>query len=94
MVNIVFVIPVELANFEAKFQNKNVILNWITISESNNFGFEIERKFENCEWQEIGFISGHGSTTLENRYSFIDKDICPGELHYRLKQIDTDGCFS
>ncbi len=93
-VDINLVIPVELANFEAKFENEKVILNWVTISESNNFGFKIERKFENCEWQEIGFIPGHGSTTIENHYSFIDKNVYPGELYYRLKQIDNDGTFS
>ncbi|MDP3682645.1 MAG: T9SS type A sorting domain-containing protein, partial [Ignavibacteria bacterium] len=36
-------LPVELAAFTAAAQNENVVLNWQTATEVNNFGFEIER---------------------------------------------------
>ena len=36
-------IPVELTSFAGNIVNGNVILNWVTATELNNSGFEIER---------------------------------------------------
>src|SRR5690606_21665023 len=38
------VIPVELTSFAAAVNGKNVELNWTTATETNNRGFEVERK--------------------------------------------------
>jgi hypothetical protein len=38
------IIPVELASFTASVNGNNVTLNWMTASEINNQGFEIERQ--------------------------------------------------
>ncbi|MBE2190139.1 MAG: hypothetical protein IAE98_11790 [Candidatus Kapabacteria bacterium] len=37
-------LPVELASFNTSVNNSNVSLYWITSSETNNSGFDIERK--------------------------------------------------
>ncbi|MFH1194361.1 MAG: T9SS type A sorting domain-containing protein [bacterium] len=37
-------LPVELTSFTSSVTNDNVILNWQTATEVNNYGFEIERK--------------------------------------------------
>jgi len=91
-----FIVPVELSSFNANVNDKVIELNWTTASESNNKGFEIERKLKNNEWETIGFVEGKGSTTLANSYSFRDsyEDISySGRVLYRLKQIDYDGSF-
>jgi hypothetical protein len=68
------------------------MLSWITATETNNKGFEIERKSAGG-WMNIGFVQGKGTTTLSQSYSFSDKNINPGNYLYRLKQINYDGSF-
>jgi len=86
------VIPVELTTFEAKIVNDNVNLRWETATETNNLGFEIEKKYGQS-WRKIGFVEGQGTTTDLKIYSFTDKlDASQsGKIYYRLKQIDFDG---
>jgi hypothetical protein len=87
-------VPVELILFNANADNFNVALNWITATETNNAGFEIQKSnIINQNFQEIGFVKGNGTTTEKNQYSFIDKNLKPGKYYYRLKQIDYDGSF-
>ena len=47
----------------------------------------------NEEWNEISFITGHGTTTETQSYSFVDENLTSGKYIYRLKQIDLDGTF-
>lgn len=91
-------IPVELSSFSASVSSGFVLLNWLTATETNNNGFDIERrKIDNnnqhSEWVRIGFVSGYGSTTEIHRYSFTDKNVKSGKYQYRLKQINYDGSF-
>jgi hypothetical protein len=92
-------IPVELTSFTAELDDYRVVLQWQTVTETNNQGFEIQRKLTQSnsvsEWTTIGFKEGHGTTTEPQYYSFND-DV--GSLHalsftYRLKQVDYDGNF-
>lgn len=85
------VIPVELAEFYASIVGQGVKLHWRTASETNNLGFEIQRKRSGQEFRTIGFQPGNGTTCTETFYSFFDKDVLPGSYLYRLKQIDQDG---
>jgi hypothetical protein len=95
------VIPVELVSFSGYVANDRVSLKWITSSELNNYGFNIERLIsgndKNINWKPIGFVKGNGTTTISNSYSFIDdvsNFIEPNMmLKYRLKQVDNDGSF-
>ena len=88
-------IPVELTSFSATYKADKILLKWITATETNNHGFEIQRKQENSEWENIGFVEGYGTTTETNEYSFTDEDLFAGvnKFYYRLKQIDFDGSF-
>lgn len=86
-----YVIPVELASFHATVVEGNVLLTWNTASESNNYGFEVERAIYPDHWSKIGFAPGHGSTTISHQYSFLDNMVEAGTYYYRLKQIDFDG---
>jgi photosystem II stability/assembly factor-like uncharacterized protein len=93
-------LPVELALFSVNsIKNDQVLLEWETVSEVNNYGFELERKSfvsgtEVSDWEMIGFIEGHGNSNSPKFYSFIDKQLNAGnEFSYRLKQIDINGQF-
>jgi len=89
------VVPVELISFTATANINEVTLNWSTATETNNSGFEILRftQNENNDWNKIGFVPGHGTTTETQHYSFTDNDVKPGKYQYKLKQIDYDGTF-
>lgn len=86
-------VPVELISFSATTDNRNVNLNWATATETNNSGFEIERRYDKTDWLEIGFVPGHGTTTEKQNYSYIDQNVNAGIYSYRLKQVDFDGTF-
>lgn len=89
------VIPVELSSFRVRLNASLVRLEWTTATESNNYGFEVERRSTGEEvWRKIGFVKGHGTTQLAHGYHFADSQAQPGENSYRLKQIDLDGGFT
>jgi len=89
------VLPVELANFSANVNKNNVALTWTTSTETNNQGFEIERKLVGSEdWTKVGnLIAGKGTITTPTEYSYNDRPNT-GNYNYRLKQIDFNGAFS
>ena len=84
---------VELTSFTADINNNKITLNWITKTEVNNYGFDVEKKTTG-NWEKIGFVQGTGSSISSNQYSFTDsKLIGSGIFKYRLKQIDYNGQF-
>ena len=81
-------LPIELLSLRAKSQNKHIILFWETGSETNNYGFEIERSVDGLSWSTIGFVAGAGNSTQKKSYNYIDEGLSPRRYIYRLKQID------
>jgi hypothetical protein len=87
-------VPVELVSFSAEVFSSDVTLSWITASELNNYGFQVERRnAESNEWNNIGFVNGNGSSTETQYYSFSDNSVSVGKYFYRLKQLDFSGSF-
>jgi len=92
------IVPVELLSFTAGLNSGIVTLNWVTATETNNKGFEVEQ-LQNYkitglqDWETIGFVPGYGTTTETHSYSFEDNNLKQGNYQYRLKQIDFDGSF-
>lgn len=92
-------VPVELTSFTANMNEKSVMLSWVTATELNNNGFEIQRNLksdnETAVWDKIGFVQGSGSSTEGHAYTYSDQNIVkPGHYSYRLKQIDFDGKYA
>ena len=87
-------VPVELVSFSAEVFNSNVTLSWITATEINNYGFEIERRnAESINWMNVGFVSGNGNSTEIKYYNYEDNSVPVGKFVYRLKQLDYNGNF-
>jgi photosystem II stability/assembly factor-like uncharacterized protein len=95
-------LPVELVSFTAEVKENTVILNWETATELNNNGFEILRRVypsergeisDDSDWNKIGYVPGHGTTTEPQSYFFTDEPLSPANYEYRLKQIDFDGTY-
>jgi hypothetical protein len=96
-------LPIQLFSFTDTAVNGNdVLLQWTTLTENNNYGFEIERKplpnppliGEGTKgWGQVGFVEGSGTSNAPKDYSFTEKNLPTGRYSYRLKQIDRDGKF-
>jgi hypothetical protein len=85
-------VPVELESFGAQVDLGKVHLNWITATELNNYGFEIQ-KLSGDQFNTIGFVAGNGTSTEKHSYTFTDENVSTGVYSYRLKQIDYNGNF-
>jgi hypothetical protein len=85
--------PIQLASFAASVvRNNDVEVAWKTVSETNNYGFEVYRKRgETGEWKKLGFVEGHATTLAPQSYSYVDKSVGFGKYLYQIKQIDLDG---
>jgi photosystem II stability/assembly factor-like uncharacterized protein len=86
-----FSIPVELSSFTSSVNKNAVTLNWTTATETNNYGFEIEKSKDNENFTTLSFIPGFGTTTETKSYSYTSNESLSGIYYYRLKQIDYDG---
>lgn len=87
------IVPVELVSFAASTNGNAVDLSWATSTETNNYGFEIERKAYGGEFSKVAFINGNGTSTKGHSYSFRDEGLELGKYTYRLKQLDFDGRY-
>jgi acyl-homoserine lactone acylase PvdQ len=86
-------VAVELASFSGNCVNQAVTLSWITATETNNQGFEVQRSRNGKDFAVIGFVEGNGTTTRTQTYSYTDKNLSSGKYYYQLKQIDFDGSY-
>lgn len=87
------IVPVELVSFSAMREKNDVVLSWFTATETNNSGFEVQRKTDG-EFESIAFVEGKGTTTEVQNYIFRDEGLLSGTYSYRLKQMDFDGSFA
>jgi len=88
-------LPVTLSSFTSGVNVRDVKLNWVTASETNNAGFEIYRSSQNDKenWTKIGYVNGNGTKNNPTHYSFDDRKLNTGRYKYRLKQIDNNGNY-
>jgi hypothetical protein len=88
-------LPIQLSSFTATVvSGSQVRLNWATVSETNNYGFEVQKSRDTTNnYQTIpnSFVPGHGTTNEPHSYSFVDNTASTGMWFYRLRQIDLDG---
>ncbi len=89
------IVPVQLASFTGTVNatGDSILLRWRTLTETNNFGFEIERRPSSGTFAVVpnSFVPGNGTTITPHSYAFADPSPGFGRWHYRLKQIDLDG---
>ena len=90
-------LPVSLSSFTARQNQERAIVEWKTLSEQNNLGFELLRQ-ESQDWTTCASyrthqsLRGHGTTNREHTYSFIDQTVEIGKTYrYKLRSIDFDG---
>jgi hypothetical protein len=86
-------LPIELTLLTASVVRDNdVEAEWKTVSETNNYGFEVYRKRgESGEWKKIAFLEGHGTTLMAHSYTYDDRSLGFGKYSYQIRQVDLDG---
>jgi hypothetical protein len=92
-------LPVTLMDFDARRLSKlKVQVNWQTLFEQNNHGFEVERRLDGeSVFTTIGFVLSKAENGNSNRqidYTFTDANGYAGISYYRLKQVDKDARFT
>ena len=85
--------PVELIEFTGAKNDEGVLLQWTTVTEINNEGFNIQR-LNDQKWETLDFIVGNGNSKSVNEYSYLDISYSTGINYYRLQQKDFDGSHS
>ena len=86
-------LPVELTSFTVNIKGKMVTLDWVTASELNNEGFDVQHSLNGTDWKSLDFVEGTGTTFEETRYSY-EHQASNGTNFYRLIQEDFDGTIS
>jgi uncharacterized protein (TIGR03790 family) len=93
-------LPVQITSFTVAAKDNNAFLSWSTATETNCYGFEIQRSrksqttIDSNNWTKVAFIAGAGTSNSEHHYSFEDCLGSPGKYSYRIKQIDNDGAIT
>jgi hypothetical protein len=86
-------LPVSLSHFIASRNNDDVDLDWETVSEQNNTGFEVQRRIGNGGFETISFVESKapdGNSNSRLSYSYTDLNTTDGITQYRLRQVDFD----
>ena len=86
-------LPISLLLFEAELIMDVIRVEWVTLSESNNDFFTVERSQDGLDFEFLTYVQGYGAGTTSSLldYSIIDANPLYGTSYYRLKQTDIDG---
>jgi len=90
-------LPVTVISFSAFRKGNTASLDWVTVNESNNKGFYIERRNGNTDWIIQSFVPSaafDGNSNTEIGYHFSETNIEKNNTFYRLRQIDINGKIS
>ena len=84
-------LPIELISFKATVVGDIINIEWLTISETNNDFFTVEKSIDAESFEALENIPGAGNSNDFNYYSIKDENPAEGINYYRLKQTDFDG---
>ena len=83
----------ELASFGGEIVEDSIVLDWTTVSQTNNAGWRVFRSEDGVTYTPVSeLIPGAGTTDATLPYRFTDETVPAVELvYYRLEQVDLDG---
>lgn len=88
-------LPIELAYFKVKLEEKSLKFEWLTYSEINNHYFEVEYSSDGIHFSTLIKELGAGNSSSPILYiKEINSTTLNTKGYYRLKQTDYDGNFS
>lgn len=83
-------LPVRFGQFIVQKQNKNVQLQWSTISEQNSLRFVAEHSTNGKDWKDVGARAAAGNSSTKKDYSVTHTTPAKGLNYYRVAQVDRD----
>jgi hypothetical protein len=86
-------LPVQLESFTGELINNGAaaLLQWTTAVQENHAYFEVERSSGGSDHTSLGHVTGCGTCSSRQQYSFKDLQPLTGKSYYRLKIVDKDG---
>ncbi len=89
-------LPVRYLDFSVYKQATTDLLKWITLTETNNSHFNVQRSSNGIDFETLGRVNSkaNSSTNAQGQYlqySFVDEAPKRGSNYYRLEQVDHDG---
>lgn len=85
-------LPVDLTSFTAKKTGtSSVLISWITVSETDNDHFLIERSKDAVHYTALTKVLPKGNGKGMQRYGYTDYAPINGVNYYRLIQVDING---
>ncbi len=84
-------LPVEMISFYGRCNHNINSIFWQTASETNNYGFFIEKSNDAENWATLQFVNGQGTVNQTTSYSVDDLSPFTTVTYYRLHQIDNNG---
>ncbi len=84
-------LAVEFAHFNGYQSRGDVVLEWITMSETDSDYFEIQMSKDGIEFAPLAKVAAAGNSQAENVYQYTHENPLAGTNYYRLKQVDFDG---
>lgn len=91
------ILPIELRSFSAFKNDRDVDLEWSTISEANASHFDVERSKDGNNWEFLGKVNAVGESSVVQEYTFLDNTLPLNArenhktFYYRLNMVDKDG---
>lgn len=87
--------PVELLEFKAVLQNKDVALVWEVAAEDQMEGYSVERSFDGQFFTEVGWQKAINEFSTISTYEYLDSHVPVNiPLYYRLKIFDQSGAIT
>ncbi|MBX2973708.1 MAG: T9SS type A sorting domain-containing protein, partial [Flavobacteriales bacterium] len=89
-------LPITLLDLKAEALADACAVNirWTTATELDNELFVVERSTDLNAWATVGELPGVGTSNTVRDYSLPDRETIPGDLYYRLRQVDIDGTMT
>lgn len=89
-------LPVQLISFTAFKNNRDILVKWTAVNETNLSRYEIERSSDGLNFSTIGTVNARNNNQASYTYTDLISQLNPipsGHLYYRLRSTDRNGVF-
>jgi hypothetical protein len=87
------ILPVHLLYFNAKLVNRQTLLNWAVVDESDIDHYDIERSVDGIHFITLSKTNRVGLNSGTQYYESIDQHPLKGFNYYRLKMVDQNNHY-
>ena len=89
----VFILPVNLVDFNGNLNNRITNLNWTSATENNLNNYTIERSTDGVNFAAIGKQKARGNSVINTSYAYADNvsSLSGQVVYYRLNMVDNSG---